>query len=496
MAQNVGTLVTSAIRANDPLDLIATAYSSEIMGGLHTATSSSDMYNIFDVRREWGMLCYVINDDKTYQLVYNHYDTDITNDLNWTEFKPMGNEWIDSVISILTTQPISPTFSGVRYLVGKQQSDSVTGVDWSAYSSGGGFVAEWDNGIGEWVYTNPTNNMSVRVDDEDNAIYRYEGIWNTGTWQKEKESQVRYIYATTSNNRDYIATSTPIFDYYEQDTIYIVKFAAVNSGTYSTLDINGIGQVIIKKTDGTNLSNLVTNDLTTNYQYILTYDGTYFELYDTTGGSGLNIKYHILSGETIIVPTNTEYWVYGDLTIDGTLENNGYVIVANGSLTASGTFSNFGSYSNIYFAEINGLGVNNYVPHWIAPYMLTATSSIYDDYETVDITSVTFSINSNIVIPNGASQGFVLTSDSVGNATWVTNTGNKFAGTYSFNDGVTYSIPHNLNSENIIINVWDEDTGQLILGPGVIYRTSLNNVDISVSTSPDPSINVRVVIIS
>lgn len=327
-------------------------------------------------------------------------------------------------------------------------------------------------------------------------IYRYEGIWNTGAWQKEKESQVRYIYATTSNNRDYIATSTPIFDYYEQDTIYIVKFSAVNSGTYSTLDINGIGQVIIKKTDGANLSNLVTNDLTTNYQYILTYDGTYFELYDTSGGSGLNIKYHILPDETIIVPTNTEYWVYGDLIIDGTLENNGYVVVANGSLTASGTFSNFGSYSNIYFAEINGLGVNNYVPHWVSPYMLTATSSIYDDNETVSISSVTFSINSNIVIPNGASQGFVLTSDSVGNATWVTNTGNKFAGTYSFNDGVTYSISHNLNSENIIINVWDEDTGQLILGPGVIYRTSLNNVDISVSTSPDPSINVRVVIIS
>jgi hypothetical protein len=42
MAQNVGTLVSAAIRPNDSLDPIASAFASEIKGGLHTATASGD----------------------------------------------------------------------------------------------------------------------------------------------------------------------------------------------------------------------------------------------------------------------------------------------------------------------------------------------------------------------------------------------------------------------------------------------------------------------
>ena len=61
MAQNIGTLVTAAIRPNDSLDLIASAYANEIMGGLHRATASTDRDAIITARREWGMMCYTIN---------------------------------------------------------------------------------------------------------------------------------------------------------------------------------------------------------------------------------------------------------------------------------------------------------------------------------------------------------------------------------------------------------------------------------------------------
>jgi hypothetical protein len=87
MAQNTGTLITAAIRPNDSLDLIASAFANEIKGGLHSATASSDRDSIFEARREWGMLCYVINDNKTYQLTYGYSSTTLTDNLNSFQFK-------------------------------------------------------------------------------------------------------------------------------------------------------------------------------------------------------------------------------------------------------------------------------------------------------------------------------------------------------------------------------------------------------------------------
>jgi hypothetical protein len=57
--------------------------STNIKGGLHTATSSQDRDNIIFERRDWGMLCYVIDDDETYQLRYGFYNTDIMDNNNW-----------------------------------------------------------------------------------------------------------------------------------------------------------------------------------------------------------------------------------------------------------------------------------------------------------------------------------------------------------------------------------------------------------------------------
>jgi hypothetical protein len=105
---NVGTLVSAAIRPNNSLDPIASAFASEIKGGLHTASSSTDRNNIISERRDWGMMCYVVNQDTTYQLKYGYVDTNIMNNANWVEFTGGGSgggEWIDSVLSVSFEPP-------------------------------------------------------------------------------------------------------------------------------------------------------------------------------------------------------------------------------------------------------------------------------------------------------------------------------------------------------------------------------------------------------
>ena len=464
MAQNTGSLITAAIRPNDSLDLIASAFANEIKGGLHSATASSDRNSIFEARREWGMLCYVINDDKTYQLTYGYSSTTITDNLNWKEFSGSGGggsgEWLDSVLTVSFSEPVSPS-NGERYLVGRNQTDSITGTNWLPETPG--FIAQWNSSISSWELTYPTDGTSVRVDDEDNSIYRYEGIYTSGGgWQKEKESQVRRLVATQTGGGSYSATSTPTLNQYDTDGLYIVKFTNTNIGASVSLNVNGLGNVPVKKTDGNVLTDIYSSQIKTGYQYLVTYNGTQFELLDPSSGGGTSsydgsIKYNITPSDNIVVKPNTQYWVYGDLNIDGSIDNMGHLIVTNGSVTIGPTGSfNVGTWSNVNFAEINGLGEVNYVPRWSSSYMLTATSSIMDDGSAVTITGSTFSINSDIVIPSGASAGYVLTSDNSGVATWQASSGGGGGGDISvvdFGTGITYSSVNNIIFRGGVISV-------------------------------------------
>ena len=491
-----GTIVASPIRPADPLQTIATVFSNEVKGSLHTYQTTTERNALIVERRDWGMLCYVVADNKTYQLTYAYNSTTLTDNLNWKEFSGAGGsgggEWLNSVLTVLFTEPSSPN-DGDRYLAGRKSSDVITGTNWSTQAAAG-FVAQWSGTLANWNYTTPLDGMSVRVDDEDNAIYRYEGDYPTGDWQKEKESQVRYLSATSSNGASYSAVSSPYFNAYDQETLYIVRFDTSNTGASASLSINGLDHKPLKKIDGVSLTNIITGELTTNYQYLVTYDGVNFELLNpSSGGSGtgLSNKYYIDNSETITVPPYTQYWIYGNMEIDGTMNNYGQVVVANGSLAVdSGIFNNYGTYSNIYFAEINGLGEPNYVPRWQTSYMLTATSSIYDDGHEVTISAPTFSVLNDLVIPNGAVDGYILTSDSNGVATWQQGA-NKYTATQSFDANATYSITHNLNTSAIIFNFWDENTGDIII-PSV-RKTSLNTIDVMTTATFS---NGRVVIIS
>lgn len=279
MSQNIGTLISSAIRPNDSNDPIASAFANEIKGGHHGYATLSERDSIIFERREWGMLVTVYNDgvnNATYQLSYNYVDTDIMNDSNWIVFNTPGGssttEWLDSVIQNLLIEPGSPSI-GDRYLVGLDSGDSPSGANWGSYV--GGFVAEWISAL-SWQYTFPTEGTSVVVDSE-NIVYKYEGgSFPSGIWVKQEvDSQVRQISAT-GNGVTYSATSIPSFATYSREIIYLTDFNTTNIGV-PYLNINNSGDTIIKKTTTVGLSDLAANDLQPGVVYNLIYDGTYFQ---------------------------------------------------------------------------------------------------------------------------------------------------------------------------------------------------------------------------
>ncbi len=420
MSQNVGTLISAAIRPNDSLDPIASAFAGEIKGGLHTATASSNRNSIIFERREWGMMCYVINDDKTYQLNYNYADTNIMNNSNWVEFSGSGggggNEWIDSVLSVNLTEPLTPS-NGDRYLVGRKPADVISGTNWSSISPG--FVAEWNGTLLVWDITYPTDGMSVRVDNEDNSVYKYEtdGVLNpypSGKWVKEKSGQVRSIDASFIGGFSYSTTSDPEFNGYVNDMLFLTKFDTPNYGNTASLNVNGLGDVLIKKPTPSGISNLNPYDITTDVVYSLVYDGTYLQLNRTYVNEDLfNVKYYIEPTDYIVIPPYYQYWVYGDLTIDGSLTNYGQVIIADGSLINSGTFSNYGAL--VFVSILGGTG---------------GTFSYLDsdtiDFTTIGLAAVTADVKPNSLtsshldtdVNGGATAGYILSVDNSGYFDW------------------------------------------------------------------------------
>lgn len=416
MALNTGTLVSAAIRPVNTLDTIATAYASEVKGGLHTASTSTDRDNIIFERREWGMMCYVVADDKTYQLKYNYVSTDIMNNSNWVEFVGGSGgggstEWLDSVKSVLSSQPGSPV-NGDRYLI----SSSPSGVVWSGYPD---YVTQWNSVTSTWDMTQPTDGMSVRVDNEDESIYKYEGVYPSGVWKKEKLNQIFSIEPITSNGVTYSVSTSPTFSQYSRDMILLTKFSSSNIGSTVSININSIGETLVKKPTSSGLSGFYPNDIEPGVIYNLTYDGTYFQLNKPYVNEDIfSIKYYVEPTDYIVVPQYYQYWIYGDLEIAGSLVNYGQVIVANGSLIMSGgTFSAMPG-SNLVLVTL-----------------ATGATTSYNDTDTIQ-----FSYDDTIFGPSvsaivkdgsltaskldtgsngGATAGYLLSVDSNGEFSWV-----------------------------------------------------------------------------
>lgn len=79
--------------------------------------------------------------------------------------------------------------------------------------------------------------------------------------------------------------------------------------------------------------------------YIMDSVGIEQKLAVTGDVSESEVKYYIEPSVTVVVATHSQYLVYGNLKVDGYLQNFGQVVILNGSLdlTGGGTFSNFGT---------------------------------------------------------------------------------------------------------------------------------------------------------
>jgi len=416
MSQNIGTLVSAAIRPNDSFDPIATAYGNEIKGGVHSYETLGEVYSIITARREWGMLATVYNDgtdNGTYKLKYDYVNTDITDNSNWVktsiDTKPT-TEWVDSVISILLTEPLLEPNLGDRYLLGTTSSVSPFGIQWDNIDAT--TIVEY-NIVGTWDITYPTNGMTVRDDSNNNVMYKYHGTFPNGEWKLERITNVFYIEPSSANGITYSTTTDPVFTSYTNDLIFLTKFFTPNVGSAS-LNINGLGYKQIKIATTAGLRDLILGDIDTTAIYSLSYNGTYFQLTKPFPSDAHNIEFYISATETMTVGDSEQYWVYGDLTIAGTMINYGKVIVANGAviLEGSGALNNQGDGELILVDLFN-------TPTFNTTSTIQMSSEMTVNGPSVSAVIVNNSITTNLLDSiNVATAGYVLSNDGSGSFEW------------------------------------------------------------------------------
>ena len=267
-----GTIVVSPIRPANPSSNIATIFSNEIKGAHHTYETLSERDSIIEERRDWGMLCTVYNDstssnNKTY-ILKQFINTNIQDNNNWVEFVsngdnfvPTGGQWLNSV-NVVSATP-SVFIDGYRYLVDNGGIGDFAGQD--------GKIAQYNLVALTYSFIEPRDGTSLRVESEQNVVYKYQGTFSTGKWVKEYLNQIRYLTAISSDGMTYSASSsqTPLTSY--SDSVYYVTFNMTSSGTVS-LQIDSLGFIDIKKLQNNTLNFLQPNDIIPNVQYQLLYN--------------------------------------------------------------------------------------------------------------------------------------------------------------------------------------------------------------------------------
>lgn len=456
MAQNIGTLVSAAIRPNDEFDPIATAYGNEIKGGLHSYETLDEVYLIITSRRQWGMLVTVYNDgynNGVYQLKYDYFSNIITDNENWIrtsyDYKS-ATEWIDSVISIRTTEPTLSPDRGDRYLLGTTSSVTPSGIQWITIAAT--TIVEYNDNSMSWDITYPTNGMTVRVDSDNNTIYKYEGSFPYGEWKLEKITNVFYIEPGSVNGITYSTTTSPQFTSYTNDLIFLTKFFIPNVGSAS-LNINGIGYKQIKIATNSGLRDLILSDINTSSVYSLSYNGTYFQLTKPFPNDAYNIEFYIAPTETMTIGDSDQYWVYGDLTIAGTMVNYGKVIVANGSVILEGS----GSLNNQGDGELILVDLFN-TPTFNTTSTIQMSSEMTLTGPSVSSTIVSNSITTDLLNTVGSvTANYILSNDGGGSFQWI-------APTLGGSSNLFYNIGGTVSATNSTTSIYR--TGSINIGTG------------------------------
>jgi hypothetical protein len=286
----VATAVPQYLELTFPIVL-----SNDIMGGIHKVTTSTrntpgqGFSLIVTPRRQWGMLAYVEDEKKTYQLRPVSSSV-LSNDNNWIEFSSGGSggglEWIDSVINVsVDASGISSPLTGDRYLISSNPSGTVFGLNKNKIAT---YDEVLNGGAGGWSLGEPVNGSTLRVDAEPGVLYTFTGTSSvSGRWTKEYQNTVRYIEPTSANGKTFsfiTNTQTPLSGY--TYAVYYANFATSNSGTVS-LSIDGNFYAPVYKAANGVLTELVANDFESGIRYQLTYDSGAFQINLPSSGSGV-----------------------------------------------------------------------------------------------------------------------------------------------------------------------------------------------------------------
>jgi hypothetical protein len=357
MPKNLGTLITSTIRPLSQNSGIATVLGNEIKGGYHVVSTLSDRNLISVARRTFGMLVYLTTSDEFYQLKTIN-STSVSDNLNWSLVNLGGSigasEWLNSVISRSSVPPMSPN-TGDRYLV-----VSGTGV-WTGFDD---IIVEW-NGT-SWQSILPTEGVTIRVDDEIESLYSYVGDdFNLGYWKRLDFSEFQVKYEITSSESIDIATYSQYLVYGDLQLDGQIEnwgqLVVINGGVTGSGTVSGGGSLIqpeflteVYPSTGIQISasgsydRVISLDIISGTGITLSSIGNQVEisLLSSTFSEGYP-QYIIESSDYVSVPDNRLYFIYGDLTVGGTLDIGTYgkVVVVNGSLitTTGSVINNLGN---------------------------------------------------------------------------------------------------------------------------------------------------------
>lgn len=181
-------------------------------------------------------------------------------------------------------------------------------------------------------------------------------------------------------------------------------------------------------------------------------------------GDGLGIFHTVTSDLTI--PENAMYIVWGDLTIDPgvTLINDGRLVIVNGNFIQNGTY------------------IQN--PTGSLEQTTTNISYVLNQGNTTFGNHILWTDNTNVWNPGDSTSSIDSQTDNAYvTKEWVNN--KKYVEEYLSTGGLTWdTITHNLNSQDVIVQVWDMDaTPGGVVASLAIRNATLNTVEIQSSSA-------------
>jgi hypothetical protein len=304
------------------------------------------------------MLVYVVNDNDFYQLLQVS-SVNLSDNSNWQQINisgvPTTTEWLDSVIARSTTPPLLPSISD-RYLV------TVGTGSWSGLDD---LIVEWDGS--NWNPTIPSEGTTLRVDNEIKGIYSYLDIGTISPqwiFQEFVSDPFFVKHSVTASETINVGTNSHYLVYGNLNVDGQInnwgKVVVLNGTVSGTGTVSNFGSGILQQaellTDVTSGIGITISSPTLGTRVVSTNLSAGSGITFSTGtGSELIIsqipptfpggrpKYLIQAGETVSVPNYEEYYIYGDLEVQGVLDiaTFGKVVVTNGNLiSASGSIIN------------------------------------------------------------------------------------------------------------------------------------------------------------